>query len=177
MGMTYDIFEKDTTKYAQYKEAFCKTFKAFPPGKRILTMLVGAGRGPLARMAFLAAIELGVDIFIYIVEKNPNTLSVLHYFLEEEAIRDYAKGRNHLIISDIRDVSHEIQVDVIFSELLGSFGDNELSPECLEYAQKHLVPGGVMIPRKSTSFLSLAPIKEVESLTIGLIRRNNNKSH
>ncbi len=28
--------------------------------------------------------------------------------------------------------------DILVSELLGSFGDNELSPECLDGAQKHL---------------------------------------
>lgn len=29
-------------------------------------------------------------------------------------------------------------VDILISELLGSFGDNELSPECLDGAQKWL---------------------------------------
>ena len=29
-------------------------------------------------------------------------------------------------------------VDILISELLGSFGDNELSPECLDGAQKCL---------------------------------------
>ncbi len=30
------------------------------------------------------------------------------------------------------------QADIIVSELLGSFGDNELSPECLDGVQKFL---------------------------------------
>lgn len=29
-------------------------------------------------------------------------------------------------------------VDILISELLGSFGDNELSPECLDGAQRFL---------------------------------------
>lgn len=33
------------------------------------------------------------------------------------------------------------------SELLGSFGDNELSPECLDGAQRFLKPDGVSIPQ------------------------------
>lgn len=33
------------------------------------------------------------------------------------------------------------------SELLGSFGDNELSPECLDGAQRFLRPDGVSIPQ------------------------------
>lgn len=40
------------------------------------------------------------------------------------------------------------------SELLGSFGDNELSPECLEWAEKFLNEGGVCIPKNYTSFLT-----------------------
>ena len=43
---------------------------------------------------------------------------------------------------------------IIVSELLGSFGDNELSPECLDAAQQLLVQRGVMIPFRSTSFLT-----------------------
>lgn len=46
--------------------------------------------------------------------------------------------------------------DIMVSELLGSFGDNELSPECLDGAQKYLKPGGVSIPCSYTSYL--API-------------------
>lgn len=34
-----------------------------------------------------------------------------------------------------------VQADVLVSELLGSFGDNELSPECLDGAQRFLRPG------------------------------------
>lgn len=44
--------------------------------------------------------------------------------------------------------------EVLVSELLGSFGDNELSPECLDGAQRFLAPGGVSIPASYTSFLA-----------------------
>jgi hypothetical protein len=36
----------------------------------------------------------------------------------------------------------------------GSFGDNELSPECLDGAQRFLKEGGISIPSAYTSFLS-----------------------
>lgn len=42
------------------------------------------------------------------------------------------------------------------SELLGSWGDNELSPECLDGAQEYLQPDGISIPQSYTSYL--API-------------------
>ena len=45
------------------------------------------------------------------------------------------------------------KADILVSELLGSFGDNELSPECLDGAQKFLKEGGISIPQSYTSFL------------------------
>ena len=44
-------------------------------------------------------------------------------------------------------------IDILVSELLGSFGDNELSPECLDGAQKFLKPTGVSIPTSYTSYI------------------------
>ena len=43
------------------------------------------------------------------------------------------------------------------SELLGSFGDNELSPECLDGAQRFLKPDGINIPVSYTALL--APVQ------------------
>lgn len=40
--------------------------------------------------------------------------------------------------SDMRDWNPPEKADILVSELLGSFGDNELSPECLDGAQKFL---------------------------------------
>jgi len=39
------------------------------------------------------------------------------------------------------------------SELLGSFGDNELSPECLIPTEKYLRPGGIFIPWSYTNHI------------------------
>jgi PRMT5 arginine-N-methyltransferase len=39
------------------------------------------------------------------------------------------------------------------STLQGSFGDNELSPECLDGAQRFLKPDGISIPTAYTSQL------------------------
>lgn len=59
-----------------------------------------------------------------------------------------------IISSDMRNFSSPVKADIIVSELLGSFGDNELSPECLDGAQKHLKDDGISIPCRSTSFLN-----------------------
>jgi hypothetical protein len=44
----------------------------------------------------------------------------------------------HLLFGDMRTVKVPEQVDILISELLGSFGDNELSPECLDGAVRFL---------------------------------------
>lgn len=43
-----------------------------------------------------------------------------------------------VISCDMREWDAPEKADIIVSELLGSFGDNELSPECLDGAQRFL---------------------------------------
>jgi protein arginine N-methyltransferase 5 len=45
------------------------------------------------------------------------------------------------------------KLDIIVSELLGSFGDNELSPECLYNVQSFLNENGIMIPHSYMSYI------------------------
>ena len=48
------------------------------------------------------------------------------------------EGQVTLFHTDMRSWRCPKLVDILVSELLGSFGDNELSPECLDGAQKVL---------------------------------------
>lgn len=43
-----------------------------------------------------------------------------------------------LVFGDMRSVKVQEKADIIVSELLGSFGDNELSPECLDGAGRFI---------------------------------------
>lgn len=43
-----------------------------------------------------------------------------------------------LVYSDMRSFAPREKADIIVSELLGSFGDNELSPECLDGVMRTL---------------------------------------
>lgn len=43
-----------------------------------------------------------------------------------------------VVAGDMRDWSTDARADIMVSELLGSFGDNELSPECLDGALEYL---------------------------------------
>lgn len=54
----------------------------------------------------------------------------------------------------MRDFNPKIKADIIVSELLGSFGDNELSPECLDCATRLLKDSGISIPYRSTSYVN-----------------------
>ncbi|RZB38852.1 PRMT5 domain containing protein [Asbolus verrucosus] len=45
------------------------------------------------------------------------------------------------------------KADILVSELLASFGDNELSPECLDGAQRFLKRSGISIPRPADKTL------------------------
>jgi hypothetical protein len=62
-----------------------------------------------------------------------------------------------IISADMRTWSAPHAADILVSELLGSFGDNELSPECLDGAQRFLAPDGISIPRAHPAFLAPIP--------------------
>jgi len=77
---------------------------------------------------------------------NPPVHTEMHLFLH--------RWHNVTIVhADMRDWRAPEPADILVSELLGSFGDNELSPECLDGAQRFLKPDGISIPSAYTSFL------------------------
>lgn len=43
-----------------------------------------------------------------------------------------------ILFGDMRELDVPAHADILVSELLGSFGDNELSPECLDGAMRFL---------------------------------------
>lgn len=43
-----------------------------------------------------------------------------------------------ILFGDMRQIQVPAQADILVSELLGSFGDNELSPECLDGAMRFM---------------------------------------
>ena len=151
---TYDVFEKDPIKYSQYQKAVHAALLTLPHLMEVVIMVVGAGRGPLIQASLHAADELGRTVKMYAVEKNPNAVITLrHRVLSTPSWRD----RVDIISGDMREWDAPVKADIMVSELLGSFGDNELSPECLDGAQSFLKPDtGICIPQNYTSFL--API-------------------
>lgn len=181
-SVTYEVFEKDPVKYDWYERAIAAALRDWTergtPGSgsdsRIVLAVVGAGRGPLVTRALQAAAATGVEIDLWAVEKNPNAYVLLQRHNEELWNR-----RVHVVWSDMRSwkgptirtegSTHSTEqdphgpgptttygkVDIFISELLGSFGDNELSPECLDGVQHVLNPRhGISIPGAYSAHLT-----------------------
>ncbi|EFX06655.1 protein methyltransferase [Grosmannia clavigera kw1407] len=177
---TYEVFEGDPVKYVQYEKAITaamadwKALKrptsAIPrPGQtesatstpELVVAVAGAGRGPLVTRVIRASQATGVPVQLWALEKNQNAYV---YLLRMN--KQVWGGKVHLIKTDMREWAgpvaegHEAtgtttKVDILVSELLGSFGDNELSPECIDGIQRHIArPHGISIPQSYTAHLS-----------------------
>nr|XP_041568804.1 protein arginine N-methyltransferase 5 isoform X1 [Taeniopygia guttata]XP_041568805.1 protein arginine N-methyltransferase 5 isoform X2 [Taeniopygia guttata]XP_041568806.1 protein arginine N-methyltransferase 5 isoform X3 [Taeniopygia guttata]XP_041568807.1 protein arginine N-methyltransferase 5 isoform X4 [Taeniopygia guttata]XP_041568808.1 protein arginine N-methyltransferase 5 isoform X5 [Taeniopygia guttata] len=153
-SQTYEVFEKDPIKYCQYQQAIFKCLTDRVPEEERETnvqvvMVLGAGRGPLVAAALRAARQAGARLRLYAVEKNPNAVVTLENCQWEEWGSQVA-----VVARDMRGWAAPEAADLVVSELLGSFGDNELSPECLDGARGCLKEDGVSIPQSYTSFLA-----------------------
>lgn len=184
-SVTYEVFEKDPVKYDCYEEAIKQALidwteearAASGPDNKIVIAVVGAGRGPLVTRALRASEAAGVEIELWAVEKNPNACVLLERHNENDW-----QNRVNLVRSDMRSWKGPLReavssgdsvhgflpgppttqlpgmytpIDILISELLGSFADNELSPECLDGILPLLNPSyGISIPSSYTAFLT-----------------------
>ncbi|KAK0545917.1 hypothetical protein OC845_004860 [Tilletia horrida] len=149
---TYEIFERDPVKYALYGEAVEKALGDFPVTVKVHIWVCGAGRGPLVSQCIAAAERASRSIRITALEKNPNALVTL----QERQAKEWGDVVT-LKFGDMRTAPvppMQERADIVVSELLGSFGDNELSPECLDGAVRFLKPDGISIPASYSAFLT-----------------------
>lgn len=165
---TYEVFEGDPVKYNQYELAianamvewneFKKPTSQSPANSDLIVAVAGAGRGPLVTRVLRAAESTGTSIQLWALEKNQNAYV---YLLRQNKLA--WNNRVTVVKTDMRgwegpkaEGQGEIsKVDILVTELLGSFGDNELSPECLDGIQRHIArPYGISIPHSYTAHLS-----------------------
>jgi protein arginine N-methyltransferase 5 len=166
---TYEVFENDAIKYDQYELAIAEALKEWneldlPTSKPgvIVMAVAGSGRGPIVTKAIQAAESTGSKVEVWALEKNPNAYV---YLLRQNAQK--WGGKVNVVKTDMRAWSGPLisespetgpvygKIDILISELLGSFGDNELSPECLDGIQHVLAkPHGISIPQSYTAHLS-----------------------
>eukprot|EP00003_Mantamonas_plastica_P002952 TRINITY_DN1235_c2_g1_i1.p1 TRINITY_DN1235_c2_g1~~TRINITY_DN1235_c2_g1_i1.p1 ORF type:complete len:703 (-),score=243.77 TRINITY_DN1235_c2_g1_i1:16-2124(-) len=151
-SQTYETFEKDPIKYRQYEEAVYQALleRHSNQEEKPVVMVVGAGRGPLVRASLRAADRAEVPIQVWAVEKNPNAVVTLRNMKQTLNWGDMVT----IVSSDMREWNAPCKADILVSELLGSWGDNELSPECLDGAQSFLKEEGISIPCDYTSYLA-----------------------
>ncbi|ORZ35474.1 PRMT5 arginine-N-methyltransferase-domain-containing protein [Catenaria anguillulae PL171] len=157
-AQTYDVFERDPVKYRKYTAAVAeclrdrtKTLAAAEMIKPQLVMVVGAGpRGPLVDCVLKGAQQAKVNVKVIAVEKNPNALVSLKRKQKEQ----WGEALVEVVYADMRQWKPKEKCDILVSELLGSFGDNELSPECLDGVQHVLKDDGVSIPQSYTPYLA-----------------------
>lgn len=168
-SITYEVFETDPVKYDQYEKAIAGALSEWShggkdtslPGGEVIIAVAGSGRGPLVTRALKASESTGVPVKVWAVEKNPNAYV---YLLRQN--QKVWNGRVTVVKTDMRAWKGPViggtaeepkygKVDILVSELLGSFGDNELSPECLDGIQHVLAkPHGISIPESYTAHLS-----------------------
>jgi len=149
---TYEIFEKDPVKYREYQKAITQALTNIKSEEKIIILVVGAGRGPLVRACLTSASIVQKSVHIYAIEKNPNAVITLKCQQWEQAKE--SNSVVEIISSDIRQWDAPQKADVVVSELLGSFGDNELSPECLDGVWQCVKPNAISIPRCYRSYIS-----------------------
>lgn len=159
----YASFESCPIKYNSYKEAAREAIKDLSKKREgdIIIYVLGAGRGGIVNKLVELINELETSnqikesrVMIYALDKNPVSLASLRRLSKEKwnLKRDVVE----VLEGDMRKYEPSRKCHIIVSELLGSFGDNELSPECLiglenKYAED---PDNViMIPQRYTSFV------------------------
>lgn len=121
----YAQFETDTKKYSQYEKAIKLALNAVD-AKRVL--VAGPGRGPLVQIVGKMS-----RTKITAVEKNPQCIGIL----KERNTREWL-DRVEIVHKDVRQMGGKW--DLVVSEMLGSFGCNELSPEVLNGFSSTVIP-------------------------------------
>lgn len=171
-NLTYEMFEKDNVKYKNYEKAIELAMRDTRRKgiDQLIVMVVGAGRGPLVDATRRAAETLNIldQIQIFVVEKNPHCFQLLDAFCRD-------KWHNITIVKgDMRLWKpNSIKCHIMVSELLGSFSDNELCPECIYNAMHLLHEDAICIPQSYTSFLS--PVSSIHILKNLLALKNDSK--
>lgn len=171
---TYQMMEADPVKYSLYADALYAAMKdriQDTTSQTLRVLVVGPGRGPLIAATLQRFKQLKAEtkgsyklrLRLTAVEKNANAVLTLRNRFTANSQVTIVQGDMRIILGTAHLPSNPAIVDlmaakadIIVSELLGSWGDNEASPECLDAIQHVLRDDGVMIPQSYCSFA--API-------------------
>ena len=155
----YSNFEKDEVKYNMYEKAIEKAISdiqlSISYSSQLTILIAGAGRGAIVDKLYQVIMKHNIinRVRVLALEKNPEACLYL-----QKRNFEYWDSRVELIKEDMKTWNDSsIKIDICISELLGSFGCNELSPECLfEIEKYHGKPNTIYIPKSYSSYM--API-------------------
>lgn len=163
----YETYERDFTKYNIYEKAIAAALLDISK-PHIEVAVAGAGRGPLVEKTLNAAATVGKTVHIYAIEKNASACIHLARRREFEWTPENLVSSSSGMVSSVDVVHSDLRswrppngassrVHLIISELLGSFGDNELSPECLDALDNTEVLDpkcGIIIPQEYAAWFT-----------------------
>jgi enediyne biosynthesis protein CalE3 len=131
----------DRVRLTAYDEAIAA---AVEPGDVVVD--VGAGALVLSMMALRHGAA-----HVYSIEADPRAADVAAAIIAENDLED----RITLVVGDARMARLPVRVDVVVSELMGNLGPEEEMVEIVgAVARRHLKPGGRIVPRRLTTFLT-----------------------
>ncbi len=139
---------RDTTRNEAYRRALAHVVK---PGDVVLD--VGAGTGILSIFAAAAGARR-----VYAVERTA-VANVARQVIEANGYSSTIE----VVHADLEDVELPEKVDVIVSEWMGGFGvdENILAPLVMS-RDRHLRPGGTMVPGRVTAMMAPAYLPEFD---------------
>ncbi len=146
---------QDQIRNEAYRKALAALVK---PGDVVLDL--GAGTGILSMFAAAAGAKK-----VYAVERT-ETAQLARRIIEANGYAD----RIEVLQSDVENITLPEKVDVLVSEWMGGFGvdENILAPLVMT-RDRHLKPGGTMIPGRVTAYLAPAEIPTFDE-SIGMWR-------
>lgn len=166
LSATYETFERDPVKYESYQRASQLALRDLARLTTCHVIVVGAGRGPLVTGVLKAYAGLPHDqrpsqLNVIAVEKNPSAVIYLQAKLQTDQLWKEASACLSVLQADLRSLPTDLcqSTDIVVSELLGSFGCNELSPECLHTLMRRCRANCISIPSRYISYV--APVSSV----------------
>jgi protein arginine N-methyltransferase 5 len=157
----YQNMEADKLKYKLYAEALLKVIhqQLIDFDENVVVYILGAGRSGLVQIC-MDVVKGSVPetirnrVHLIAIEKNPHAVLSLTYYnqiLWHSKVKIIEGGIHHVLKDETIP-----KADIIVTELLGSFGDNSLAPECWKSALTIIKETTEFIPSKFETFL--API-------------------
>lgn len=172
----YSTFERDKIKYDLYELAINNALldlqMILSKSKPLNILVAGAGRGPIVDRLFRIVTSQNIlnKVRICAIEKN----SAACLFLQKRNF-EFWNNQITLINEDMINWNGiDVKFDLCISELLGSFGCNELSPECLlSIEQNYSTSNTIFIPQSYTSYIAPVTSPLLYQKLMDLSKTNN----